>query len=148
MQRTLASLVAVLALSAMTSLLEGCSTAPPTREERESVNYGPKPDNHESIVRDYLRYRLTDPTSAIIEFKAGPTQFYQKDSVIRDLQFGWAVCAMINDKNSLGAYEGFTPAVYFIRNGKIVARNGGPDDGPVGAKYARDQCKELGYVVP
>jgi hypothetical protein len=68
--------------------------------------------------------------------------------VIRDLQFGWAVCAMINDKNSRGAYDGFTPGVYFIRNGKVIARNGGPDDGPIGAKYARDQCKELGYAVP
>ena len=148
MQRTLALLLAIMGLAATTILLEGCSTAPPTKEEREAVNYGPKPDNVEQIVRDYLRYRLNDPTAAIIEFKAGPTQLYQKDTVIRDLQFGWAVCAMINDKNSRGAYDGFTPGVYFIRNGKIIARNGGPDDGPIGAKYARDQCKELGYVVP
>jgi hypothetical protein len=148
MQRTLASLLVALALGATTALLAGCSTAPPTKEERESVNYGPKPDNFEHIVRDHLRYRLNDPTAAIIEFKAGPTQLYQKDTVIRDLQFGWAVCAMINDRNARGAYDGFTPGVYFIRNGKVVARNGGPDDGPVGAKYARDQCKELGYTVP
>jgi hypothetical protein len=141
MQRTLALFLAVV-------LLEGCSTASPTKEERESVNYGPKPDNAEQIVRDYLRNRLNDPTGAIIDFKAGPTQLYQKDSVIRDLQFGWAVCTMINDKNSRGAFDGFTPGVYFIRNGKVVARNGGPDDGPIGAKYARDQCKELGYTVP
>jgi hypothetical protein len=148
MQRTLALFLAIIGSAAMTILLEGCSTAPPTKEEREAVNYGPKPDNIEQIVRDYLRYRLNDPTAAIIEFKAGPTQLYQKDTVIRDLQFGWAVCAMINDKNSRGAYDGFTPGVYFIRNGKVIARNGGPDDGPIGAKYARDQCKELGYAVP
>ena len=148
MQRTLAQFLAVAGLVATTALLDGCSTAPPTQEERQSVNYGPKPDNHEQIVREYLRNRLTDPTATIIDFKAGPTQLYQKDTVIRDLQFGWAVCAMINDKNSRGAYDGFTPGVYFIRNGKVVAHNGGPDDGPVGAKYARDQCKEIGYTVP
>ena len=148
MQRLLTLFLAVAGLGMTTVLLDGCSTAPPTQEERQAVNYGPKPDNHEQIVKEYLRNRLTDPTAAIIDFKAGPTQLYQKDTVIRNLQFGWAVCAMINDKNSRGAFDGFTPGVYFIRNGKVVAHNGGPDDGPIGAKYARDQCKELGYNVP
>jgi hypothetical protein len=148
MQPRLALFLSILGLGLTSVLLGGCSTDPPTREEVESVNYGPRPDNYEQIVRDYLRYRLTDPTSAIIEFKAGPTQLYQKDTFIRELQFGWAVCAMINDKNPRGAYEGFTPGVYYIRNGKVMARNGGPDDSPLGAKYARDQCRKLGYEVP
>jgi len=55
---------------------------------------------------------------------------------------------MVNDKNTRGAYSGFYPAVYFIRNGKVVASNGGPGDGPIGTQYARRQCKELGYVAP
>ena len=67
---------------------------------------------------------------------------------MRGLQFGWAVCVMVNDKNTRGAYEGFTPGVYFIRNGKVVAHNGGPDDGPIGGKFAREQCEKLGYNVP
>jgi hypothetical protein len=112
------------------------------------VNYGPKPDNYQDIIREYIRPRATDPTAVIIDFKAGPTQFYQKDAVFRDIQFGWAVCAMVNDKNTMGAFTGFYPAVYFIRNGKVVASNGGPGDGPVGTQYARRQCKELGYAVP
>lgn len=148
MQRTLAQVLAFQVLAAMAIWLGGCDTSPPTKEQLESVNYGPKPDNYQQIVRDYLRNRLTDPTAAILDFKAGPTQLYQKDAVLRDLQFGWAVCVMVNDKNTRGAYEGFTPGVYFIRNGKVVARNGGPDDGPIGAKFARDQCEKLGYEVP
>jgi hypothetical protein len=55
---------------------------------------------------------------------------------------------MVNDKNTRGAYSGFTAGVYFIRNGKVVAYNGGPDDGPIGAKFAREQCKTLGFEVP
>ena len=148
MQRTLALFLVVVGLGAASAMMGGCDTTPPTKEEMDSVNYGPKPDNYQQIVRDYLRNRLTDPTAAILDFKAGPTQLYQKDSVLREIQFGWAVCVMINDKNSRGAYEGFAPAVYYIRNGKIVARNGGPDDGLVGTRYARDQCKKLGYEVP
>lgn len=143
-----ATLTAVLALSAAAVLITGCSTTPPTKEQREAVSYGPRPDNYEQIIRDYLRNRLTDPTAAIIEFKAGPTQLYQKDTFIRDLQFGWAVCVMVNDKNTRGAYDGYRAGVYYIRSGKVVAANGGPDDGPIGAKFAREQCKELGYEVP
>jgi len=135
-------------LTALAIALGGCDTTPPTKEEKESVNYGPKPDNYQDIVRDFLRPRLTDPIAAIIDYRAGPTQMYQKDAVVRDLQFGWAVCAMVNDKNTRGAYTGFDPAVYFIRDGKVVASNGGPGDGPVGTQFARRQCKELGYDVP
>lgn len=148
MQRTLAQVLAFQVLAALAAVLGGCDTSPPSKEQMDSVNYGPKPDNYQQIVRDFLRNRLTDPTAAIIDFKAGPTEMYQKDTFVRDLQFGWAVCVMVNDKNTRGAYEGFTPGVYYIRNGKVVAHNGGPDDGPVGAKFARDQCKKLGYEVP
>ena len=145
MRHTLAQ---ALVLTALAVALGGCDTSPPTKEEKEAVNYGPKPDNYQEIIRDHLRPRLTDPTAAIIDYKAGPTQLYQKDSVVRDLQFGWAVCTMVNDKNTSGAFTGFYPAVYFIRNGKVVAFNGGPGDGPVGTQFARRQCKELGYNVP
>ena len=148
MHRRFTLFVAIVGLVAATALLDGCSTSPPTKEQLESVNYGPKPDNYQEIIRDYLRNRLTDPTAAIIDYKAGPTQMYQKDAVFRDLQFGWAVCAMVNDKNSYGAYTGFNAGVYFIRNGKVVAANGGPDDGPIGAQFASRQCKQLGYEVP
>lgn len=148
MKRTLARILALPALAALAVMLGGCDTSPPTKEEMASVNYGPKPDDYQRIIRDYLRNRLTDPTAAIIDFKAGPTHMYQKDAVFRDVQYGWAVCAMVNDKNTFGAYTGFYPAVYFIRNGKVVASNGGPGDGPVGTQFARRQCKELGYSVP
>ena len=139
--------LAILGFGAATAMLGGCAT-PPTKEQMSSVDYGPRPDNYEQIIRDYLRNRLTDPTAAIIEFKAGPTQMYQKDAGFRDMQYGWAVCAMINDKNTRGAFAGFKAGVYYIRNGKVVNANGGPDDGPVGSVFARNQCKKLGYEVP
>ena len=148
MPRTLAKILALSMLAAMAVAVGGCDTSPPTKEQMESVNYGPKPDNYQEIIRDYLRNRMTDPTAGIIDFKAGPTHMYQKAAALRDAQFGWAVCTMVNDKNTAGAYTGFYPAVYFIRNGKVVASNGGPGDGPVGTQFARRQCKELGYNVP
>jgi hypothetical protein len=148
MQRTFTQALAFTLATAMATVLGGCDTSPPSKELVASVDYGLKPDNYQQIVRDYLRNRLTDPTAAIIDFKAGPTQMYQKDATFRGVQYGWAVCTMVNDKNTQGAYTGFDPAVYFIRNGKVVAANGGPGDGPIGTQFARRQCKELGYEVP
>lgn len=148
MRHAHAQVLAILLLPATALWLGACDTSPPTKEQMESVNYGPRPDDYQQIIRDYLRNRLTDPSAAIIDFKAGPTHMYQKSAFGRDVQFGWAVCTMVNDKNTYGAYTGFSPAVYFIRNGKVEAANGGPGDGPIGTQFATRQCKELGYVVP
>jgi hypothetical protein len=116
----------------------------PARRLQDAVDYGPRPENHEQLVRDYLRVRLTDPVSAIVEFRAGPKQLYQQHTSLRNLQWGWGVCVWVNDKNTQGAYDGFYPMVFFIREGKIVAINGGEGDNIIGARYARAGCNELG----
>src|SRR2546425_11363335 len=43
-----------------------------------------------------------------------------------------------------GDYDGAYPMVFFIRDGKIVAANGGADDNIIGWRYARTGCNELG----
>lgn len=115
------------------------------RSEVESVDYGPKPVRWREEIRSYLGIRLTDPKSAIVEFRTEPKTMYQKDSGVRARQYGWAVCVWVNDKNRSGVYDGFYPMTIFLRDEKIVAVNNGPDDfGVIGAKYAREQCAELG----
>src|SRR6266853_3830065 len=104
--------------------LAGCQSPPLTREERAALDYGPRPEGYKKIVRDYLRTRLVEPDFALIELKAGPAPLYQKDTLLRDRQYGWAVCVMINDKDRRGAYEGFYPMVLYIREGKVVTANG------------------------
>lgn len=124
--------------------LAGCDTTV-RRSEAESVDYGPKPARWREEIRSYLGIRLTDPKSAIVEFRTEPRTMYQKDSGVRTRQYGWAVCVWVNDKNRSGAYEGFYPMTFFLRDEKIVAVNNGPDDfGVIGAQYAREQCAELG----
>jgi hypothetical protein len=68
--------------------------------------------------------------------------------VLRDRQYGWDVCVMINDKDRRGAYEGFNPMVPYIREGKVVAANGDGLERAAGVRYAHAQCRELGYEVP
>src|SRR5260221_14275087 len=109
--------------------------------------YGPRPEDYEKLFRDYLSTRLTDPDFARVEFKAGPALLYQKDTVLRERQYGWAVCVMINDKDRRGAYEGY-PMVLYIREGKVVAANGDGLERATGVRYAHARCGELGYEVP
>jgi hypothetical protein len=127
------------------SLAAAACVTPVTKEEMATADYGPKPVNYQDEIRSYLSLRLTDPKDAIVEFRAGPQQLYNRGTPVRGEQYGWGVCVWVNDKNKSGAYDGFYPMTFVLRNEKIVAVNGGPDDANIiGARYAREQCERLG----
>jgi hypothetical protein len=124
--------------------LPGCDTTP-KKAEIQSVDYGPRPQHWQAAIRDYLKIRLRDPAAAVVEFRAGPQQLYQREIPLRGKQWGWAVCVWVNDKNRQGAFEGFYPMSVLIRNEKIEHVNGGPDDDNLlGNRYAREHCEQLG----
>ena len=124
--------------------LAGCVT-PVTKEEMATADYGPKPLAYQDEIRSYLSLRLSSPKDAVVEFRNEPKQLYQRGTPVRGEQYGWGVCVFINDKNKQGAYDGFYPMSFILRNEKIVAVNGGPDDANIiGARYAREQCDRLG----
>ena len=128
----------------LSAALGGCDTTV-KKSEVESVDYGPRPQHFQAAVRDYLKIRLTDPAGAIVEFRAGPQQLFQRETPLRKTQWGWALCVWVNDKNRQGAFDGFYPMTVMIRNEKIEHVNGGPDDDNlVGNRYAREQCEQLG----
>jgi hypothetical protein len=124
--------------------LAACDTSV-KKSELESVNYGPRPQHFQAAIRDYLKIRLRDPAAAVVEFRAGPQQLFQRETPLRRQQWGWAVCVWVNDKNRQGAFEGFYPMSVLIRDEKIEHVNGGPDDDNlVGNRYAREHCEQLG----
>jgi hypothetical protein len=134
----------LLARVALAAAIAGCDTTV-TKQEMETADYGPRPVNYQDEIKSYLSLRLTDPKQAIVEFRNEPKQLYQRGTGVRGEQYGWGVCVWVNDKNKQGAYEGFYPMSFVLRNEKIVAVNGGPDDSNIiGAKYAREQCARLG----
>jgi hypothetical protein len=137
------------AFAAVAAIVAGCKN-PPTQEEMAKYGYGPRPENYEKVIRDYLAPQLSDPAGAIVEFKAGPRELFQQETALRPLQYGWGVCVWVNDKDSKGAPESPYPMVFFIRDGKIVVVNGGSDDNVIGWRYARTGCNELGapFVTP
>ena len=124
--------------------LAACDTTV-TKEEMQTADYGPSPVHYQDEIKSYLSLRLTDPKDAVVEFRTEPKQLYQRGTPVRGEQYGWGVCVWVNDKNKQGAYDGFYPMSFVLRNEKIVAVNGGPDDfNIIGARYAREQCERLG----
>jgi hypothetical protein len=124
--------------------LAACDTTV-TKAEMDTAEYGPQPLRYQDEIKGYLGLRLVDPKAAIVEFRAGPKKIYNRGTPVRGEQYGWGVCVWVNDKNKSGAYDGFYPMTFVLRDEKIVAVNGGPDDANViGAKYAREQCERLG----
>jgi hypothetical protein len=122
----------------------GCDTTV-RKEETASVDYGPKPTRWREEIKSYLDIRLANPKEAVVEYRSEPKQLFQRDSVLRERQYGWATCVWVNDKNAQGKFEGFYPMTVFIREDKIVAVNNGPDDfGLIGSRLAREQCAQLG----
>ncbi len=147
--KSAAALCVAAAVAVAVAVAAGCKN-PPTKEEMAKYDYGPRPDDYQKLVKDYLWPKLLDPGNAIVEFKAGPRELFQQETTLRSLQYGWGVCVFVNDKDTKGAYEGPYPMVFFIREGKIVAVNGGSDDTFIGWRYARTGCNELGapFVTP
>ena len=126
------------------SSLAACDTTV-SKKEMSSVDYGPAPTRWKEEVRSYLAIRLTDPKEAIVEYRTEPKQIFQRKTPVRSQQYGWGVCVWVNDKNKQGAYDGFYPMSFILRDEKIVAVNNGPDDfGAIGARYAREQCAQMG----
>lgn len=125
--------------------LAACETPKVTKDELESVNYGPRPAYWKEEILSYLKLRLKDPQGAMVDFRTEPKEMLQKQVALDPQVHGWAVCVWIRDRNRNGVYEDLFPMVVFLRNEKIVAVNNPPDNfGPSGPLYARQQCKELG----
>jgi hypothetical protein len=126
-------------------LTAACAPMPVTKEETAGLDYGPKPVRWREQIRSYLDIRLTNPKEALVEYRSEPKQLFQRDTALRERQYGWATCVWVNDKSREGKFEGFYPMTFFIRDEKIVAVNNGPDDfGIIGSRYAREQCELLG----
>ncbi len=134
-------------VSIVLAILAGCQSTQLSSEQIAALDYGPRPEGYEKIVLGFLRTRLSDPDFALIEFKAGPAPLYQRDTLSREPQHGWALCVMINDRDQRGVYPGFYPLVLYIRGGQVVATDGGGLERAAGLRYAHAQCKRLGYEV-
>src|ERR1043165_3308819 len=84
--------------------LAGCDTTV-KKEETAGLNYGPKPTRWREESKSYLELRLPDAKEAGGVSRAEPKQLYQRDTVVRDSQYGWATCVWVAEKKD-GKFAG------------------------------------------
>jgi len=137
------SLLVQKSLLVLTLVVLGACDTTVKKEETAGLNYGPKPTRWREEIKSYLDLRLPNPKDAAVEYRSEPKQLFQRDTVLRESQYGWATCVWVNEKKD-GKFAGPYPMTFFMRDDKIVAVNGGPDENSLMAsRYAREQCAQL-----
>ena len=114
-------------LACALALLAGCVT-PPTQGEYEAtvakIGYGATlPDDWQDRVKAFMETRLKDPISAQWKFE---TESFTSWAGASDrggvlVSAGHVVTALLNAKNSYGAFIGFTRYRFMVRDGKVIA---------------------------
>ena len=120
----------------ITITLSGCAAAP-TKEELARANFGSYPTDCEQVIRGYMDGVLKDSESARYQFLNKPQTAWTTWGGKR--QYGYAVCAYINAKNSFGGYVGNRLNYFMIHDGKVIAATHG--DGEYGEAMAEGRCK-------
>jgi len=122
--------------------LAGCETV--SKETLQEIDYGPRPATWQKQINDLLLPRLPDAKAAQVTFQTQPKAQFQRETLLRDRHWGWAVCVHVYENHPEGAEDPYA-VVYFFRGEKLVHVNGGPGDrNPIGSGYARSQCREMG----
>lgn len=105
-------------LSVVFILLAGCGLVQPTPQEIASAYYGPYPSTYQDVIKEYMKYKLFDPYSAVFEFPHQPVQAWMVP--VGNKTYGWAVVCRINAKNRMGGYVGFQEHQFLLRDGQVV----------------------------
>ena len=99
-------------------ILSACVTLPGPTKEREA-DYGPFPQNHENVAREYLMSELRDPPTIEIGKISTPDKRWIGDK-ITGIKYGYLVCVEVNSKNLLGKMTGFRSDALLIRDDVVI----------------------------
>jgi hypothetical protein len=111
----------------------------PTQEQIINADYGKYPDNYKEITTEFISRRLVDPYSAVFSDWKGPTGGWYGN--YRNLLFGHRVCVSVNAKNRMGGYTGSSLFFVLIKNGQVIAEEGGDyKPGTLGEQMVYDLC--------
>ena len=112
-----------------------CAFFPATPKEVDLANadYGPRPENVDAAVNEWMKGYLNDPFSAVVErsgeLRKGWWREYKSGDLLLPaglartyvVKYGWVLPAKINAKNKFGAYTGFKSYELYFQGEKIVA---------------------------
>ena len=103
-------------------IISACATAPPAPSDVAFTNadFGAVPTNYEAIVKGYYDASLKDPDSVRYRSISTPQKQWIGTRGTESGQYGYLVCAVINAKNTYGAYVGYKTDAFLLRDGRIV----------------------------
>lgn len=109
----------------MIGLLSGCATAPPppiAPEVVATLDYGPRPDNYQELIKRYFAQTLHDPASARFRFGEPYTGYLQQGLLLggRVQQAGYFVDVWVQAKMPSGEYTPEKHLVVLIKNGEVL----------------------------
>jgi hypothetical protein len=85
------------------------------------ADYGSYPSNYQGVIKKALARSLKDPNSAkYSEFTQPVKEYAIQNATEKKAIYGYAVCVLVNAKNSYGGYAGNERRWFFIRNGEVV----------------------------
>lgn len=117
-------------------VLTGCFR--PSAEQLASADYGQYPSDYEQTIKSYMAQRLKDPYSAQFQFLNPPKTAWNG---IGGLKYGYAVCVLINAKNSFGGYTGSQLSYFMLRGSTVIDSQHGTDE--YSSAMARGKCDKL-----
>ena len=126
----------ILAFLAIATSVVGC--AAPTSQELAAADYGPYPDDHEQIIKNYMQSFLKDPESARYQFLNSPKSGWNS---LGGKKYGYIVCVNVNAKNSYGGYVGNRMSYFMINNGRVIDASHG--DGNYGDAIVQGKCNKF-----
>ncbi|WP_051911386.1 hypothetical protein [Methylomicrobium agile] len=107
----------------LTTLLSLCITACAAPNfDMSKLDYGPEPLNYKEIIMEQSKLFVNDPESIQVKWGNFPLRkhfIYNRWTGERE-SHGWMVCYSVNGKNAYGGYDGFSPRMTLIREGKAV----------------------------
>nr|WP_136251290.1 hypothetical protein [Ningiella ruwaisensis] len=98
--------------------LFACSTLPSPKQE-EAADYGPYPNDYETIAKNYLKTELRDPATIQFGEVSKPEKKWIGDK-FTGVKYGYLVCVQVNSKNLLGKMTGFRSDAVLIRDGVVI----------------------------
>ena len=103
--------------------LTGCGSNPSM--SNKPVDYGPYPENYETIVKSYLEGILFDPYSVKYKYITKPMKAFSREAPIlggNPKQYGWYSRVCFNAKNRMGGYVGNTCYNLLLKNNYVIEK--------------------------
>lgn len=143
--------VTIAAAMNLEAILVGSPAAAEDKPAATQHQFGPAPEwsAYKQIAESTIAARMTDPESARIHWSGG---FYQGTfkPFLEPRVTGYVACGLVNAKNRLGGYNGYSAFVVVIDYGRVLYADidSGPQVGMIGEACIKAQQQGLLPPVP